>query len=200
MRPVVSFLALLGLMVTAVPASADLAPPRRPENNNRTAEIAIEVDPEVDQATLYIPVRNLFAPPGRGGFGGQPDGAAPPDEPKPDQASAQPSSHLLIAGVALALSLTLTGFWIVRRQGRVSGRGLGIFLVMGLTLGAGAWVWGNVPPPPDLDEPEEPVPAPESSALYSGKVQIRFTNDGDAIRLVLDKVSLEALKTSVNGD
>ncbi|HEY8504763.1 MAG TPA: hypothetical protein VIL46_09285 [Gemmataceae bacterium] len=187
MRTRLLALSAAAALLTAGRAAADIAPPPPPA---RSMPLTIEVDPKATGPKLVIPVRALLQ---RGGRPEPGTGAAPAPASAPPgggEFGARPRSHTLIAGVALAAALTLGGLWLVRRDGRGPARGLAALLAAGGVLGAGALLWANAPAPP----PQPPPPPVQEGELFSGKVQVQFANQGDAIRLVLDGKSLQAVK------
>ena len=145
-------LASFGLALIPAAAKADLAPPVPPAKD---VKFVVELDEKAKAPKLIVP-QNLttvrFRP------GPRPNPGKPPGDKEPqaylelesdDVAPETPRNHnhLMIAGVALTLSLGLGGVWLVRRNGRSSTRGLVLLIAAGTTLSASTLVWANAPPP-----------------------------------------------------
>lgn len=203
----VAVAAAFGLSLLPSSARADLAPPVPPVKD---VKFVIEVDEKAKAPKLVVP-QNLTTVRIRP----RPGGAAPPKALPPgkdDKGGEQLSyielessdetldvtpptnrTHLMIAGVALAIAFALGGLWFVVRRGKSATRGLAILFTASLTLGASSLVWANVPPP----KPPTPPPVPERVVLpvaFNGNVSLEVTVGGDTIRLVLDKATYEKLK------
>jgi hypothetical protein len=183
----------LAVFVLALPAArADLPPPPPPP---KEVKFTLEVDEKAKAPRLIVPQPMAgvqFRP--RGPIPKATEGKEPVafleidgDEPAPRN-----PNHLMIAGVALSLTLGLGGIWLVRRPGRGAGRGLVLLLVAGGTLAAGTAVWANVAPaPPPPAEKKAIVTLP---VAFDGNVSFEMSRGGDTIRLVLDKDTYEKMK------
>lgn len=194
-------------------ASADLAPPVPPPTD---VKIKVELDENAKGPQLIIPM-NMTQPrrgprPVPGKKEPVPPTAPPPAGAKPDgeqdialddmlvelpteSAPTTKRHHVLIAGLALTLSLSFGGLWILRRSGRGSARALVLLVAAGATLAGSAVAWANAPPPRDPKPPVAALPT-----LFDGKVNLQITfAQGDTIRLVLDKATYEKLKEKPKG-
>jgi hypothetical protein len=99
-------------------------------------------------------------------------------------------NHLLIAGLALTLSLSFGGLWVMRRYGRGSARAL-VLLAAGAVLAGSTVAWANIPPPKKFEAP----PVAALPIAFDGKVNLEIVlGGGDTIRLVLDKDTYEKMK------
>jgi hypothetical protein len=185
----------LGLGLTGK-VNADLAPPLPPAK--QSVAIKIEVDEKAKGPRVVIPGGVFTAPRGRPpvpktapqGALEQPsnDGVAENDD------GTLPRNRMLIAGLALAASLTCGGLWLVRRQGKGSVRGLALLIATGASLTIGAVALANkAPPPPPVKEAPARGPA-ACPCAYEGKADIEFVLGQEPIRLILDKESFEKLK------
>jgi hypothetical protein len=191
--------ALIGLFFGLTrTASADLAPPFFPPAKVESG-FKIEVDEKAKSPKLIIP-SGIFAPP-RVRPGPRPK-ATEPSEPKGElpvdngdgiasETPNQSGHHMLIAGMALTLSMTFGGFWLVRRKSISSTKTTALLVVAGLSLGVGTFVWANGAPPPRIPAPKTPSNLP---VLLDTKVQVEFANGNEPIRLIIDKETLEKLK------
>ncbi len=193
-RIVLLTMVALGLGLTGK-VKADLAPPLPPAK--QSVAIKIEVDEKAKGPRLVIPGGVFSAPRGRPAAPkGAPQGAL--EQPSDDGVSeiddaTQPRNHMLIAGLALAASLTCGGLWLVRRQGKGSVRRLALLIASGASLAIGAVAWANTPPAPVPAKRAAAGPAAFPSA-YEGKADIEFVLGQEPIRLILDKESFEKLK------
>jgi hypothetical protein len=199
----VAALAVFGFGLIPPSARADLAPPVPPV---KEVKFVVEVDEKAKAPKIIVP-QNLTTVRLRPRPIPGPPKANPPakddkeeltylevesDVAAPTEPTPKNRDHLMIAGVALALSLGLGGLWLVRRQGRNATRGLALLIAAGGTLGISTLVWANAPPPPI-----KPPPAKEVFVLpiaFDGKVNLEVTVGGDTIRLVLDKDTYDKLK------
>ncbi len=131
---------------------------------------------------------------------GAPQGAL--DQPSDDGVAEnddvpQPRNRRIIAGLALAASFACAGLWLVRRQGKGSGRDLALLIAAGTSLTIGAVAWANPPAPP---RPPAPTKQPAANKIaaqpiaYEGKVDVDFVGGQEPVRLILDKESFEKLK------
>jgi hypothetical protein len=163
--------ALTALLFCAAPVTADIAiPPERPKPE-RSAELAIEVDAKAERPKLVIPLRALVQ---RG-----------QEEPPVAQADPAANTRTWVAGLSMAVAVTLGGVWFVRRNGPGGVAKLAVVLAVGGSLAVGTWVYANAAPPPP--------PKPEAGSLFDGPVDVEIANDGDKIRLVLDAETLKKL-------
>ncbi len=136
--------------------------------------------------------------PRRGAVPGDPKGELPVEDgdgvayEQPEQ----PRNHTLIAGVALAVSMTFGGLWFMRRKGVSSNRTLAMWLVAGSSLAIGTLVWADIPGP----RPRPPVKIPPAvklpplPTLLDTKVQVEYSFGNEPIRLIIDSETLEKLK------
>ncbi len=158
-------------------------------------------------------------PPGAAGQkGGQPPvppgGVFPPGGGDEEQPAAEPAQDnrrgslpmsTIIVGLALTLSLSTGGLWMIRRKGGALGGAapLGVFVaVLSIALLSGAAVWANLAPPfqrpPAQKPPVRPVqpqlpgPLPALMKLEGVKVEMY---QGDTIRLILTKKHKENFNT-----
>lgn len=182
----------LGLGMTGK-ASADIAPPL-PANKD-SVKVKIEVDENAKAPRLIVPSGVFTAPRGRPKL-------APPDAPKGElpqedgdgiaQEETQPRNHILIAGIALSLSMAFGGLWLMRRNGRGSMRAMTLLIAAGATLTAGAIVYANAPPP--IKDRPQPVRPPASyPTAWEGGTKVEFTYGQEPVRLILDKESYKKL-------
>jgi hypothetical protein len=187
----------LGLGLTGK-ARADIAPPLPVAKDSVT--VKIEVDEKAKGPKLVLPngvftqprIRPKFNQPNQPNAqleNGQDDGNAVAQD---DSAPEKPKNHLLIAGLALTLSLAFGGLWIIRKGGKGSLSGLTLLIAAGATLTVGAIVWANAPPPPFKKEPAK-TPASLPTA-FEGKAKVEFVYGAEPVRLILDKESYEKLK------
>jgi hypothetical protein len=185
--------ALLGLAFAVPAARGDIPPPVPPA---KQLPIRIEVDGNAKQSKLLVPQRAVTE--WRGGRGPVPE--PPPTSSPPKGAlgverdavgDAGPSDrHLIVAGLALALSVGFGGFWLVRRNGRASARGLVLLVAAGGALLVGGFVWANAAPAPFRKAPDE------RPALFEGEVRLEVVPIGggaDQVRLILSKADAEKL-------
>jgi hypothetical protein len=191
-------LAAFGLALVPPAARADLAPPVPPAKD---VKFTVEVDENAKGPKLIVPqhMTTVRVRPLRPGAAPK---AVPPGKGEPvaleiesDDVAVEPApenrNHLMIAGVALTLSLGLGGVWLVRRHGRGTTRGLALLLAAGGTLAVSTIVWANAAPPPPRPPQKEKVVLP---VAFNGQVNLEVVVGGDTIRLVLDKATYEAMK------
>jgi hypothetical protein len=178
--------------------NADIPPPLPPAK--QSVAIKIEVDEKAKGPRLVIP-SGVFTPPRvRPGPKGVPQGAV--DQPGADGVAAnddetQPHIHMVIAGIAVAMSLSCGGLWFVRRQGKGSARDLALLIAAGTSLTIGAVAWANPPAPPRPPVPSKQPAVNKIAAMpiaYDGKVDVDFVGGQEPVRLILDKESFEKLK------
>jgi hypothetical protein len=192
MRQIV-LLAMVGFgLGWAGPARADIPPPLPTAKESVT--VKIELDEKAKGPRLLIP-NGVFTPrrvrPG-------PKTELPQDSQDgiaENEPRNRPDSHIVIAGVAVALSLAFGGMWLVRRNGKGSMSGLALFITTGALLLVGAVAWANRPPP-SLPPKERPVKKDDASypVALEAKASVEFFYGGEPIRLILDKESFEKLK------
>ncbi len=197
MRQIV-LLAVIGLGLGLIgPARADI-PPALPQPKEAVT-VKIEVDEKAKGPRLVIPNGVFTAPRVRPKFTPKeaPKGAL--EQENADGIAANepeelPRHQIMIAGVAMAMSLGFGGLWLVRRNGRGSIGGLSLFIAATATLSIGAVVWANGAPPPNLFK-ERPVKKIENFPVaLEGKASVEFVYGGEPVRLILDKESYEKLK------
>lgn len=180
MHTVLRALAAAFVLVCAVAAiRADLRPGGRPPGpppKPPAVPFVIHIDDKAKEPHLEIP-RTLLL--GRR--------ASLDDEGETRRAEA-PRPHMLVAGIALSLSVVAAGFWLVRSGNRFSRRGVAVLLVAGalLTVG-GVTLWANVPPPGP--PPGPPVMPP--GVVLGDNVVLDLLPRGDAIRLIVTKKQLQ---------
>jgi hypothetical protein len=176
--------------------NADIPPPLPPAK--QAVAIKIEVDEKAKGTHLVLPSGVFTAPRVRPQPNGIPQGAL--DQPGADGVAAnddetQPRIHMVIAGIALAMSLACGGLWLARRQGKGSARGLTLLVAAGASLMVGAIAWANPPAPPRPPAPAK-QPAANLPIAYEGKVDVDFVGGQEPVRLILDKETFESLKKS----
>jgi hypothetical protein len=135
------------------------------------------VDDKAKEPHLEIPRTLLLG--GRAAVEGEDD----------TQRAEAPRLHMLVAGVALSLSLAAAGFWLVRSGTRFSRRGVAVLLVAGalLTVG-GVTLWANgLPPPPKTPRP----PVMPQGVVLGDNVVVDLLPRGDAIRLIVSSKQLQ---------
>lgn len=181
-------------------ARADLAPPLPP--NKEAVTVKIEVDNNAKGPVLVVP-NGVFTQPRVRPL---PPKSAPKDGDKssiePDNGDAvagepeqsQPRNQMLIAGVAVALSLAFGGLWFIRKGTSGSIRGLTLLVAAGATLAVGALVYANVPPPKTFERPPVGKNPPAYPIALESKVKVEFVFGQEPVRLILDKESFEKLK------
>jgi len=140
-------LALVGLGFGVAPrAKADIAPPLPPAKSD--VAVTIEVDEKAKGPRLVVP-NGVFTLPRVRPMPktSDPKGELPHESQDGIAEETAPSNNkLLIAGIALSLSLTCGGFWMLRRNGKGSMTGLSLLLAAGVTVAAGTIVMGNAAP------------------------------------------------------
>jgi len=182
-----TFCAFIGLFLSSGSvARADIAPPLPPAKT--AVGIKIEVDENAKASKIIVP-NGVFKPPRVRPNFDTPKGELP-NESDDGIADAAPRNHLVVAGIAVTLSLAFGGLWFSRRGGRGSARGLALLIAAGATFGAGAIAWANGAPPPFK---KNPVPQ-AFPAAFEGKADIEFVYGQEPVRLILDKASFEKLK------
>src|SRR5262245_17930961 len=164
--------ALLGLAVTSQ-LWADLPPNPRPKPPSRErpvqeANIVVVADANAKAPKLIVPQKIATR---RAELDGQ-----SPDRLASDEQS-RPWGQTILAGTALALAVSFTGLWMVRR-GRATGRGTALLIAAGVCLTGSAIVGANAAPP------VRPKP-PANQEIYSGKIAVEYTAEGDTIKLIV---------------
>lgn len=179
---------------------------------------ALGVPPPLGQAGAP-PLGAVGVPPGGakgqgGGLFGAPPGAKPPGEkppPKKEEDGSAPQASLplptVVIGMALALSLSTGGLWVVRRKTNQPGGGLTPLLLVTafLTIAAigTATVSANkaapprppqVAPGPGLGGPQVELPGPLPALLKMEGVRVDIVPQGDTVRLILPKKHKEQLQ------
>ena len=184
MRQLIRVLTVLGLLAYVLPsgrANEAPPPPTKRDNTPAAAPLVVVLDDGVQQPRLEIPrkvLSNLKA-------------AADGQDEDTRRAEALPRLHTIIAGVALSLSLTLGGLWLVRSRRRFSGAAL---LVAALALTAAGSVLGaNVPAPP-------PPPSVPAGIPLADKATVQVVDEGDAIRLVASRKQLAGVMDKVRSE
>lgn len=200
---------------------SDIAPrpgPRpQPPAGQAKVKVNIVVDDKATEPRLIIPLQ-LIAGGFGGGFGAgaapgvdAPPGAGPKSEPKSappkdeeDAADPQTSSlrfSTLIIGLALTLSLSTGGLWLVRRRSGKGGGGLALLVILALsalTIGAAA-VHANRPAPPQRPQPKTDLPGPLPALLRLEGVRVDIDPQGDAVRVILTKKLQDITQKAVPG-
>jgi hypothetical protein len=170
-------------------ANADLAPPL--PASKESVKVKIEMDENAKGPRLIVP-NGVFQQP----RGPRPKLERPPQEEGEEtaQEETQPRNHILIAGIALSLSLAFGGLWLMRRNGRSSTRAMSLLIVAGTALAIGAVVYANAPPPKNFGD-RPPVNRPPASypTAWEGGTKVEFTFGQEPVRLILDKESYKKL-------
>ena len=190
----IALLTLIGLAVSFVGrARADIAPPLPPAKEG--VAVKIEVDEKAKGPRLVLPSGVYTPPRARRPQPNTPkaaldqdDGTAVADE----GSTPQPRSRILIAGIALSMSLACGGLWLNRRGGKRSNRALALLIAAGAMLATGAVVWADAAPMPKEAPAAKPTEAYPTA--YEGEVNVEFVRGQEPIRLILDKESYEKLK------
>jgi len=182
MRRTVFLLAVVGVALGSGSALADIRLPDPPPAAPREVKVVVQVDVKAKGTVIVLP-RGVAAPrPIRVPFRPAPNDPPPPEGEQ--GAVERPQSHTLIAGIALAMSAGMGGMWLARKNAK----SLALFLAVGGVFTAGAVVWGNAP------APVRPAPVKvEGKALIDFKATLLSPAEGDAITIVLDSATLEAL-------
>jgi len=144
----------------------------RIQNPNNAVPFVVEVDEKAKEARLQIPRKLL--PNQRA--------ALDNEEQDPRTGSGVSRLHTIVAGIALALALTLGGLWMVRQGGHFKGHGLALVLGALAFLSLGGVVWANAAVPRDIPPAPEKVVLPEG---VKGQVVVEVVEKGDAIKLIL---------------
>lgn len=148
------------LLIAADAVRADVpALPRR-----ETHPLVIEADPRMPEAKLQIPRKML----------GKVKAALDAADGDTGYAEA-PRSHTVLAGLSLALAVTFTGTWLVRR-GSMNGRTLAAVGGLVLFLGVGASLWADR--------------APARPAPRTNQVIIEIVEEGDSVKLTINNSEL----------
>lgn len=186
--------ALVAFSLSLIPTSAraDLAPP---VPQVKEVKFVVEVDEKAKAPKVVVP-QNLTTVRVR------PGGIRPPKDGKEELSylefesndetpsdSSLNRTHVMVAGIALALSFALGGLWLVRRQGQVATRGLVLLLAVSVTLATTSIVWANAAPIPPKQKERTLLPI-----AFDGKVNLEVTVGGDTIRLILDKDTYDKMK------
>jgi hypothetical protein len=184
---------LLGALTAA--HGNEAAPPReripareRPEvlpRGARRVTLTVEVDDRVKEARLQIPA-NLLPP------------AAPA---APARGAAAWHLPTVVAGVALTLSLTTGGLWLLRRGSARRAAAAG--LLLGLFALGGTALLADIPPGGGLRRPRPPAPpAPAGTLLLPADVRLppnlvlEVVAKGDGVKLIVNKAALGKPGTS----
>jgi hypothetical protein len=188
-------LAVIGLgLGWASQAGADIPPPL--PQGKESVRVKVEVDENAKGPRLVIPNGVFTAPRVRPRIQpkSEPKGALEPenmDGVADNDPQEQPRHHLLIAGLAMALSLGLGGMWLLRKNGKGT-VGLMLLIAAGATLSIGAVVWANAAPPRPLNPAKNKIEAFPSA--FDEKANVEFIYGQEPVRLILDKASFEKLK------
>jgi hypothetical protein len=195
------FLAILLLSLATLPAWADIPPNPRgrpvdpPPPAAKDAKMIVELDPNAKEARLIVP-RSVSLR--RGALDTN-------DDTRVTEAEPAGHNHIVIAGLALALSLACGGLWLVRKN-RLNSTGLALLLVVVAGVAGSAIVLANAPPPTS-PRPLPPQPAPVANLvkLFDGKIKIETPAEGDTIKLVvppdmLAGMAKEGLKANTPGN
>lgn len=180
-------LAAVGVLVSA--ASANLAPPRRPDPKPEPPPVRVEPvgnrlvvvpTPGATEAKLTIPRKMLDNKPAKE--------AAKPDAKKADAGLAP--GRTVVAGVALFAAISLAGLQLIRRRG-----GSRLMMVTLLVAGGGLAViaadaLGNGAPFPRPDRPDPFARPPIEPAIPGVAVVVEVVDDGDVIKLAIDPAHL----------
>ena len=92
-------------------------------------------------------------------------------------------TQLMVAGMALTMSLGCGGVWLLRRPNTSSLNGVVVLIASGVVLAASTLVWANVPVPqrPPAD------PKIDLPLLSEGKFKLEILPRGETINIILDK-------------
>jgi hypothetical protein len=158
------------------------------ERLKRQASLVVTVEDQAETARLLIPRKLVRA--------WQHASLATPRDSAVASARGW-SLSTLIAGLALALSLTVGGLWLTGRLPRFGGRGAALLLLAVLALGVvGALVRADVPPGPS-PRPYIPLNVPKEFAAepltLKGKVEVEVVPEGEVIQLFLPRSMLAPL-------
>ena len=182
-------LAVFGLALGLTSHSrADIAPPLPP--SKESVKVKIEMDENAKAPRLIVP-NGVFQQP----RGPRPKLERPKQEDSDEtaQEETQPRNHILIAGIALSLSLAFGGLWLMRRNGRGSIRAMSLLIAAGAALVIGAIVYANGPPPIRDRPPVAPRPPANYPTAWEGGTKVEFTFGQEPVRLILDKESYKNL-------
>jgi len=187
-------LTVIGCALLVAPvAKADLLPPLPPAKEG--VGMKIEVDEKAKSPRLVLPQGAFLPPRVRPGPKSElpnENGDGYAQETEVEASPTTPRNSILMAGLALSLSLGFGGFWILRRNGKGSITGMVLLIATASMLTASAVVWANAPAPV---LPIPPKPKAEAfPTAWDGKTSIEFSYGNEPVRLILDKESFEKLK------
>jgi hypothetical protein len=151
----------------------------------RRVSLTVEVDDRVKEARLQIPA-NLLPP------------AAPAAPARGAGAWHLPT---VVAGVALTLSLTTGGLWLLRRGSTRRAAAAGLLLAL-FALG-GTALLADIPPGRGRPRPQPPAPpGPAGTLLLPADVRLppnlvlEVVEKGDGVKLIVNKAALGKPGTS----
>jgi hypothetical protein len=149
-------------------------PPKPPIKEPAAAAVAMNVviDDKATEPKLVIPKKVLATLKADAG------------DPDPNTRRVE-HLHLIVAGCALTLALTLGGLWLVRGRRKPGSTVLLVLVALGGVVAVTSMVWGNVGPPP----PPPPPPVAPGIPL-ADKVKIETVEQGDTILLVVTRDQL----------
>jgi hypothetical protein len=179
MKKLIGVMAVLGVLAWAVartPANEAAPPPPKPDRAPSAVPFVIVVEDGAKEPRLEIP-RQVLSTLRASGDGNEGDTR---------RAEGLPRLHTIIGGLALALSLTLGGLWLVRSRRRFTGTGPALLLAAIAIATVGGTLLANLPPP------VEPKPTTPGVPL-ADQVAVQVVDHGDAIRLVGSQKQLGGL-------
>ena len=178
--------ALALLLAVASPVFADIALPKRPNNNDEirrdlpAARMTIERVEGLREARLQIPRSRL-----------QELGVAAGVDAGGAQSASFKSAGTIVGGLFISLALVLTGLLLVRSRRRVAlGRATAAVLVCACAaVCAAVAAYANVAPPPNLrvQDPGTLVKA-VSGVPLAGSIRVEVVDDGTEIKLLVPAV------------
>jgi hypothetical protein len=137
-------------------------------------KLVVEIDDKVKHPRLEVSSQLLL------------NGPAAPAAPLPSGRFGAAAPTVAV-GICLALALSSGGLWLSRR-GRGRALAAGLLAISALAFGGAVWA--------DLAKPKPP-PKPQTVALPAGvhlhdKLTLHIVEDGDALKLVVNKSMLVA--------
>lgn len=173
------------LLATALPAFANIAPPKLPKKSNGVAaRMRVGPDSKVTEAKLIIP-REVFQQLRAeldGGGGSQAAAAA-----VTDRFNLTPT-QTAFAGLCLSLSFVTVGVWLVnsRGTGKRAPRVAAALAFLALGGAAATAVYANAGPPPVARSLTSKILIPEATYYGAyGEVKVEIVDDGSQIQLLL---------------
>lgn len=179
--------AFLGLVVTSqlladIPPFPGPKPPSR-EKPAQEANIVVVADAAAKTPKLIVPHKIVVR---KAELDGQSPDRLAENEP------GRPWGQTILAGAALALAVSFAGLWMVRR-GKTANKGAALLIAAGVCLTGSAIAWANAA------LPVRPR-APANQEIYSGKIAVEYTAEGDTIKLIVPPDMVTAMaKGLANG-